>query len=183
MPRVPGDVDAVTWPEASLDRIARLRLLAGVLPGAVLREYRIPVPFETCWAYLSDLERSVPEFDRDVRKVSVRRASGTRLRIWASLPWRLSGLPLPMDVELDDGWCLMTARPRIYVVGMAAEPDGEATRLAHCEGITVTGPPRVRALARPLLRVTARRTRRHVDHDVEGILARLNPTTPGAYNR
>lgn len=163
----------MSWPEASLDGIARLRVLAAVLPGVVVREYTVGSPFDETWAYLSDLERSVPEFDRDVRALRITRRAGNRLRIRAYLPWHLSGLPLPMDVQLEPGWCWMAARPRIYVVGMAAVPAGEVTRVAHCEGITLTGPRALRRLAGPFLRVTSRRARRHVDHDVDGIRARL----------
>jgi hypothetical protein len=76
----------------------------------------------------------------------------------------MAGLPLGFDVDLEDGWCWMVARPRVYVVAMAAEPDPDdpgRTRYAHLEGITVR--PRL------LARATRWRSRRHVAADVAGI--------------
>ena len=51
------------------------------------------------------------------------------------------GIAFPFDVRLEDGFCLMQARARLYLVVMAAEPldDGERTRFFHLEAIPLPG--------------------------------------------
>jgi len=157
-------VTAAEWPTAELDRVARLRVLAAGLPGVALRERTIDVPFDRVWAFVSDFERSVPAFDADVSSLRIRRRDGGRLGIVARGSWRLLRAPLAFDVDLRAGWCLMVSRPRFYVVGMAAEPDGDRTRFGHLEGLV--GDTR---FLRPLLAVSRVRHRRHVAHDLDGI--------------
>lgn len=152
------------WPTAELDRIARLRVLAAGLPGVVLRERTIDTPFDRVWAFVSDFERSVPAFDADVASLKIRHREGDRLRIVARGSWRLLRVPLAFDVDVHPGWCLMVSRPRLYVVGMAAEPDGDRTRFGHLEG--VVGDTRYLG---PVLALTRVRHRRHVTHDLDGI--------------
>lgn len=157
-------LDDTVWPTAELSHLGRVRALAAGLPGAVLQEGLIDAPFADVWGFISDLERSVPAFDDVVARLRVTRRDGTRLRIATRASWRMAGLPLGFDVDLEDGWCWMVSRPGIYVVGMAAEPDpadAGRTRYAHLEGITVR--PRL------LARATRVRSRRHVASDVAGI--------------
>lgn len=156
------------WPTATLSPIGRARALAAGLPGAALLEGSLPVPFADVWGYISDLERSVPQFDDTVGRLRILEREGSRLRIATRSSWRMAGMPLGFDVELVEGWCWMVARPRIYVVGMAAEPDPDdpgRTRYAHLEGVTVR--PRTLAAA------TRWRSRRHVAGDVAGIARAL----------
>lgn len=153
-----------TWPTAVLGPLGRARALAAGLPGTALQEGVIDAPFDRVWGFVADLERSVPAFDAVVARLRVVERDGTRLRIHTRSSWRMAGLPLGFDVDLEDGWCWMVARPRIYVVAMAAEPDPDdpgRTRYAHVEGITVR--PRL------LARATRVRSRRHVASDVAGI--------------
>ena len=153
------------WPTATLDRVARLRVLADALPGVHVEERTIPVPFERLWPFVSDLEHNVARFDRDVWAVRILRRSddGTprRLRAWPS--------PAPFDVELREGWCWMHSA--LYVVGMAAEPtrDGTATRFAHVEGLPPMLPRRLRWLQRPVDALSRWRHVRHLRRDVDGI--------------
>lgn len=154
----------MTWPIAELSPTGRARALAAGLPGAVLQEGVIDAPFADVWGFISDLERSVPTFDDVVGRLSITSREGTRLRVHTRASWRMAGLPLDFDVDLEEGWCWMVARPRIYVVAMAAEPDPDdagRTRYAHLEGITIR--PRL------LARATRVRSRRHVASDVAGI--------------
>ena len=154
----------MTWPTASLSPTARARALAAGIPGVVLQEGTLDAPFAEVWGFIADLERSVPAFDDAGARLEVVERDGTRLRIHTRASWRMAGLPLDFDVDLEDGWCWMVSRPRLYVVAMAAEPDPAEpgrTRYAHLEGITV----RPRALAR----ATRWRSRRHVASDVAGI--------------
>ena len=87
---------------------------------------------------------SVPRFDTQVRALRVLErgaadsADGAqRLRIRATT----FGFGFPFDVRLEDGFCLMQARARLYLVLMAAEPhdDGARTRFFHLEGVPLPG--------------------------------------------
>jgi hypothetical protein len=153
-------VDGVSaaWPTARLDPIAKLRVLEASLPGAVMQERLISEPFDAVWGFVSDLETSVPAFDREVSRVRIVREHGDELRIhtWAT------GVPVPLafDVILRDDSMWMVSRPRLYVVGMAAIPEGRQTRLGHLEGFTKGA---------RLSRVVRRRQRRHVARDLDGI--------------
>ena len=160
--------DHGSWPEAELGRIARLRLLAAGLPGVVLVERRIEVPFERFWPVLADLERSVPAFDHAVSELRIVGERGGRLDVRSRFP--VIGIWSRFDVDLDDGWCWMVTRPRAYVVGMAAEPTADgATSYAHLEGLAPALPRWLAPVARPLLVLSRLRHRRHTRHDVDGI--------------
>jgi hypothetical protein len=161
-------MSAESWPVARFGPVARLRVLAAGLPGAVLHERTLAAPFERVWGYFADMERSTPEFDDQVGEFRVLRRDGHRLvaRVRSS-GWPRA--PITLDVDLEPGWCWMAARPRLFVVGFAAEPEGGSTRFAHLEGLTFPGPPALQAVARPLLIATRRLHRSHVPADVDGI--------------
>lgn len=165
--RVTGPADG--WPDARLDPLRRLRVLATALPGAAVDERVIDAPFAEVWGFLADLETSVPAFDRSVARVQVVRREGERqrIRVWG----RYVPVPLAMDVVLRPGWGWMVSRPTLHVVGMAAEPvDDDRTRYAHLEATVVAGPRAVTATLGPALRLTRRYLRRHVARDQEGLL-------------
>lgn len=157
-----------SWPVAQFGPVARLRALAAALPGAVLDDRVVGAPYERVWDYFADMERSLPEFDRQVGDFRILSRDGNRLRAKV----RSAG-PLPvwvsLDVDLEPGWCWMVSRPAFYVVGFAAEPDGEQTRFAHLEGYVLPGPSRLQAIVRPLLAASRRLHRAHVPGDVDGI--------------
>jgi len=147
------------WPTATLDGVRRLRVLAAVLPGVHLEERAVELPFERVWRILTDLERNVPRFDRNVASLRVTQRDANRLRIIARTP---AGLALPFRVEIEEGFMWMQAPARSYVVGIGAGAINDRhTRYAHLEGI----PHRVGELA-------SARTLRHVNEDIEG-MARL----------
>jgi hypothetical protein len=147
------------WPTATLDGVRRLRVLAAVLPGVHLEEREVELPFERVWTTLTDLERNVPRFDRNVASLRVTQRDANRLRLIARTP---TGLALPFRVEIEEGFMWMQAPARTYVVGIGAVAiNDRRTRYAHLEGI----PHRVGELA-------SARTRRHVNEDIEG-MARL----------
>ena len=153
------------WPQAHLSPVARLHALAAGMPGTVVVGHRFDRPFDTVWSWITDLPRSVPAFDRSVASLAVRPSStGHRYAARARSSWRLAWVPQTFDVDLDDdGWCLMVARNGLYVVAMAAEPDGDdATRFAHLEGV----PGRAGRWLAPVLRPSRRR---HVAHDLAGM--------------
>lgn len=150
------------WPVATLDPVARLRVLAAGLPGVELHERRLAAPFDEVWGFVGDLERSVATFDRTVSSIRIVSRDGARLRVRAGGTWRTGFVPVRFDVDLEPGWCWMVSRPQFYVVGMAAVPDGEGTRYGHLEGMT-------RRMLHPLARATRFTHRRHVVSDVDGI--------------
>jgi hypothetical protein len=129
------------WPVATLGPIARARALGASIPSAAWTEGILDAPYDTAWPWVTDLEVSVARFDTQVTKVRVlaRAPEGEaeRLRITAST----FGVAFPFDVRLEDGYCLMQARARLYLVLMAAEPhDGGArTRFFHLEAVPLPG--------------------------------------------
>lgn len=152
------------WPVAELDPVGRLRALAAGLDGVAIEERRLDARFEDVWSFIGDLERSVPNFDRTVASLRILEADGERLRVRAGSTRHHAFVPLTFDVDLRPGWCWMVSRPQLYVVGMAAAPDGAGTRYAHMEGPVVPWAP-----LRPLLQRLARRQARHVRSDIDGI--------------
>ena len=161
------DAVADPWPVASLTPSARIRAIAAGLPGVAVVERVLDAPFDRVWEFIADLERSVPTFDRQVAGLRIVERDGTRLVARATSSWRLVRAPLRFDVDLEDGWCWMVARPQVYVVGMAAEPlagDPGRTRYLHLEGV-----PRNGRVLGPLVRATTAIHRRHVASDVDGI--------------
>jgi hypothetical protein len=159
------------WPQASLGNIRRLRVLAAAFPGMSVRERSFAAPFDLVWNYFSDLERSIPAFDETVSALRIVSQNDSRLVARASNPW----LPFEstLDVDLDPGWCLMTARPRYYVVAFAAEPDGDHTRFAHAEACSVIGPVAFRRPIQIVLYGLNKWVGRHVERDLDGLQADL----------
>lgn len=160
------------WPQARLDRVARLRVLAAGLPGTWVEERLIDAPFNTVWDYVSDLETSVPAIDSDVADLRILRRE--RNHIWTRVKTtsRFLGLSFHGEGDLEPGWCWIAVRPQLYVIGMAAEPHGNSTRFARLEGISLVTPPTRRALASPIHAISRWRHRRHLPHDVDN-LARI----------
>lgn len=152
----PGAVGPPRWPQGRLDAIARLRVVETVVRGLGTSERVIDAPFEQVWDYVSDLEHAVPAFDSLVRRMRVRGRTplpggGERLDV---LSWSTgSPVPLPFDVHMEDGLCLMHARGRLFFVGMAAVPEGQGrTRFRHVEGVPLPGGN----LLKPVFRRTSR---------------------------
>jgi hypothetical protein len=142
----------VGWPSAELDAIARLRVIEAANPFVAAAEGVVDAP------WISDLERSVPEFDGSVSRIRINRRDGADLAISA---W--SGkvpVPLPLRARLEEGFCLMQGRGRIYLVGMAAVAEGDRTRVRHVEGVPLPG---IGRLARAAVQ-------REVRHDLKGMI-------------
>jgi hypothetical protein len=162
----------MTWPTVDLDPVARLRVLSRVLPGVALEERTLRAPFDEVWDFVSDLPNSVPQFDSDVSSIDILERHGDHLKIISRPPYL--HIPFRVDVELRRGWCWMASRPQIYIVGMAAVPDGEHTRFAMLEGFSVPSGPAFRSLLAPVHAVSAWRHRHHLPHDADGIERALN---------
>lgn len=153
----------IVWPEAALDPVARARVVAVSIPAAALAETTLSAPFDETWAWISDLSRSVPSFDRDVSAIRIRSRSdvgGGAEELTATV--RSHGVPWPFTVRLEPGFCLMQARGRAYVVVMAAVPepgDPTRTRFVHVEGVALQGT----GVLRPVLERRGRDQRRSGD--------------------
>ncbi len=161
----------MSWPEAQLSDIDRLHVLAEGLPGAFVHERHIACPFDELWAQVVDFEGSVPVWEKDVTAARVLRREGERVDLLAKGPWWLGGRWVGFDVEVRPGWCWMVARrPQLYVVGMAAEPDGKGTRFAHLEGVVLPAPRWAAPPVRPVLWLSWLRHRHHVPRDVDAIV-------------
>jgi hypothetical protein len=141
------------WPQARLTPLARARALAAAIPGAGYHEAVFDVPYDDAWPRLADLAHSVPAADRAVRRIHMKGrrtlADGAEeLRFTATSPL---GFFTPFTARLEDGYCLMRAKGRIYVVVMAAEPtDDGRTVFGQLEAV----PRRGGRLLRWLMRIT-----------------------------
>ncbi len=158
-----SDSSSSAWPSVTLSNVERMHVLGAAIPNAQVAETVLDVPFERVWSWFSDLERSIPSFDGQVRRVRVDRRDGNDLRITA---WQGPGarMWLPFDVLLEpDGWCLMIGAKRLYVVGMCADPLGEEqTHVALLEAV----PRTFGRILRPFLA-------HHVSGDIKRIAQRV----------
>ena len=129
------------WPTARMGPIGRARALAASVPSAAWAEGVLDAPYDAAWPWVAALESSVPRFDAQVRKLRIlsrqHEDGAERLRIAATT----FGVAVPFDVRLEDGFCLMQARARLYLVVMAAEPhdEGRRTRFFHLEAVPLPG--------------------------------------------
>ncbi len=101
-----SSITSEAWPAATLDGVRRLEVLAAVLPGVHLEWRDVDLPFERVWTFMSDIERNVPRFDRDVASVRVTHRDENRLRI---VTRTRHGLVVPFRVEIERGFMLMQA--------------------------------------------------------------------------
>jgi len=133
-----------SWPEAELDPVRRLRILAAGLPHVALAEWVIEAPIEKVWGLTGDLVNGTPQFEIGVRSVRVVREAEERLEVAVRTSF---GARLNYDVELRFGFCLMQSP--LSDIGMAAieEEAGISTRFAHFEGSKLLG-----RFGRPLFR-------------------------------
>jgi hypothetical protein len=148
------------WPTAALDPIRRARILAAAVPGG-FAEVVLDVPYARAWAWLSNLETSVPAFDAQVDTLSIvgRRPDSDGVGEHVVFTATNHRVPIRFRARLEDGWCLMRAPGRAFIVVMAAAAEGsDRTRYAQLE-----------AVPRPGGRLLRRRLTRDVRHDVDSI--------------
>ena len=140
----------MSWPRVDLDPVARLRALAAALPHVALEDRVIEAPFERVWSFIEDMERGVPQFEGNVRRIQIVRRDGERLWLASEGPL---GTTLRMEAVLRSGWCVMGTGSGSVQIGMAARAEGPGrTRFAHFEGSRWLG-----RAARPLFRAFVRR--------------------------
>ena len=149
--------DVSEWPVATLDGVTAVELLARVSPGNPIVVRRvIDAPASLLWAWLADVESSIPAFDRTVRSVTVRQREGNRLTM-AVRQWRLP--PVRFVCHVGAQHIVMTGPKRLYTVayGIRAIDQGR-TLFAQFEG----NPSR---FGRLFAGVVAR----HVGHDADAV--------------
>ena len=138
------------WPVAELDAVRRLRVLASA-QGGLYAEGVIAAPFEQVWAVAADLEGELPNYLPDVRSLRVTATTGERLEAYAR--GRL-GLRARFDGVLRPGWCVLQSR--FLIGGIAAVPDGQASRVAFLGSFRAPGLRLLRPLLAPLERRVGR---------------------------
>ena len=131
------------WPSTELDPVRRMRILVAALPHAAFLERVLDAPFDDVWGIASDLERGTPQWEKNVAALAILQREGDRLEVQIRSPF---GIRVRAQAVLRPGWCVMQGR--VFAVGMAAAPEGERTRFAHFEALSLPG---CRVL-RPLLR-------------------------------
>lgn len=131
------------WPNAQLDPVEKMRILAAGLPHVAIAETVFETDFDRFWDFIANLEHSTPLYEGAVSRLRVLDRDEDRLRIESSL---IPGLWTESKMVLRRGWCLMSSR--WGNVGMAARAEGPGrTRFVHFEGVQ-----HFRRLLRPLLR-------------------------------
>ncbi|MET7696711.1 hypothetical protein [Streptomyces sp. NPDC005485] len=131
----PGTTGA--WPTADPDPVRRLRALAAGIRGAQVTEGWVAAPYDRVQALLGDLEGGfalvVPDM-RGLRVVRRHGESGEGVEALARSRYgpraRLRGVQRP-------GWCWLQSR--FLLIGVAAAPEGEGTRVAFTGGVRVPG--------------------------------------------
>ncbi|MGX1670481.1 hypothetical protein [Streptomyces sp. NPDC055400] len=122
------------WPHAGLDPVRRLHALASGIGGAHVTERRVGAPYARVWALLGDLEGEFGRIAPDMRGLRVVRREGDRVEALAVSKYgmraRLRGVHRP-------GWCWLQSR--FLLVGVAAAPDRDGTRVAFTGGVRVPG--------------------------------------------
>lgn len=140
------------WPEAGLDPVRRLRVVAGTAAHPVYAERYVDAPVAAVWRVAADLEHELPLLVRGVRSFTpsdAGRAGAERFSATAVSTLRHRER---FDVVLRPGWCLMQSR--LLLGGMAAVPEGAGTRFALLYALRVPGGSAV-----PLLRLLGGRSR------------------------
>ena len=124
------------WPEATLNDVQRLRVIAAGLPGVGYAEGIVDASIERVWGLAGDLVHGTPQIELSVRSSEILESNGDHLVVRAQT---YLGMPINFNVELRFGWCLMQSRNAL--VGMAAieEEPGHSTRFAHFEGVNSWG--------------------------------------------
>ncbi|MGI8688086.1 MAG: hypothetical protein ACR2M3_05860 [Thermomicrobiales bacterium] len=151
----PGNL---SWPDADLDAVRRLRVMAAAIPGTVVVETVIPVSFDAVWAVVSDLQHEVPRLEWHVRSLRITRRDGDRLEALVTGP---IGIRDRFVGVLRPGWCWMQGRA--LFIGMAAVPGPEGTLLALAAGLRIPGAAALRPIVRHDLTSALRHLARHAE--------------------
>ncbi|MEU5950798.1 hypothetical protein [Streptomyces sp. NPDC047525] len=122
------------WPAADLDPVRRLHVLAAAIPGAHVTEGFVAAPCDRVTALLGDLEGAFGQIAPDMRGLRVVRRDGARVEALARSKY---GMRARLRGEQRPGWCWLQSR--FLLIGAAAAPDGDGTRVAFTGGVRVPG--------------------------------------------
>jgi hypothetical protein len=122
------------WPVADLDPVRRLHVLAAGIRGAHVTEGVVAAPYERVWALLGDLEGEFGRVTPDMRGLRILKRDGARVEALARSKYGMRAL---LRGEQRPGWCWLQSR--FLLVGVAAAPDGDGTRVAFTGGVRVPG--------------------------------------------
>jgi hypothetical protein len=142
-----------TWPDASLDPVRRLMVMADAVRGARTITRVVDAPFDTVWTRLSDLEGDFGRIQPDMRHVRVELRAGEHVE---ALVRSRFGMRARLRGVLRPGWCWMQSR--FLIIGMAA--------VQHTDGrtlVALTGGVRVPGQAAVIPLGAARESRRSLD--------------------
>lgn len=123
------------WPQAEVDTVRRLRVLAAPIVGAAVTERVFDQPVERVWSLLSDLEGAFGQIQPDMRSLRVVGRDGDRV---IALARSRFGMRARLEGNLRPGWCWLQSRFLVVGMAAAAEPGG-GTRVALTGGIRVPG--------------------------------------------
>ncbi|MFC7257622.1 hypothetical protein [Streptomyces lutosisoli] len=122
------------WPVAGLDPVRRLRVLAAGVRGAHVTEGFVTAPYDRVSALLGDLEGAFARITPDMRGLRVVRRDGVRVEVLVRSKY---GMRARLRGEQRPGWCWLQSR--FLLIGVAAAPDGDGTRVAFTGGVRVPG--------------------------------------------
>lgn len=122
------------WPAADLDPVRRLHVLAAAISGAQVTEGFVAAPCDRVRDLLGDLEGTFGRITPDMQGLRVVRRDGVRVEALARSKY---GMRARLHGEQRDGWCWLQSR--FLLIGAAAAPDGEGTRVAFTGGVRVPG--------------------------------------------
>ena len=131
------------WPSSDLDPVRRMRILTSAVPRVAFRERVLDASFDEVWKVAGDLEEGTPQWEKNVAALAILEREDDRLEVEIRSPF---GVRLRARAILRPGWCVMQGS--LFVVGMAATPEGERTRFAHFEALRLPGS----GVLRPVLR-------------------------------
>ncbi|MGW6060487.1 hypothetical protein [Streptomyces sp. NPDC055189] len=122
------------WPAADLDPVRRLHVLAAAIPGAYVTEGFVAAPCDRVRDVLDDLEGEFGRVAPDMRGLRVVRRQGTQVEALARSKY---GMRARLYGQQRPGWCWLQSR--FLLLGAAATPDGDGTRVAFTGGVRVPG--------------------------------------------
>jgi hypothetical protein len=118
----------VSAPEV-LDPIRRLYVMAGVLPGAVVREEVVDATPESVWGVVTDWEQGIAEVEPFIAAARIEHQEGDLVHLKIRSPL---GVSVRNTVRVGPDWWWIESP--FFVAGMAVRREGERTRIAHLEG-------------------------------------------------
>ncbi|MDJ1133643.1 hypothetical protein [Streptomyces iconiensis] len=129
-----GRETAGGWPTAELDPVRRLRALTAGIRGAWVTEGFVAAPYDRVGPLLGDLEGDFGRVAPDMRGLRVVRRDGVRVEALARSKY---GMRARLRGEQRPGWCWLQSR--FLLLGFAAAPEGDGTRVAFTGGVRVPG--------------------------------------------